>query len=219
MVRARPRRHRHNRAIAAPILRAERLVIDPELRRRINRRLKRNLVLADVIQIDAVDLKVHRVFAIARRNKRVRSQPAARPPSGFPLVGATTPPGVSTVRSRKCRPFSGSSCTVFWPITSPTVIVLRLQSASRALHLHRLARRGDRQLHVHRDLPGHLQRHLLNRVRAEAGRRRLHLVIARLQRRHHIQGRSVRIDKAIGAGSQGVHGHVRVRQARHRWDR
>src|SRR6185437_6081486 len=78
LVRARSRGYGHNRAVAAPVFGAEGLVVDLELARRADRRLERDLILADVIQVDAVDLEVHRVFAIARRDKRVRTQAAAR---------------------------------------------------------------------------------------------------------------------------------------------
>ncbi len=67
IVGARLRADVDDRTRASAILRRERRVIDLELRRRVDRRLERNLVLAHVVQVDAVDLEVHRVFAIARQ--------------------------------------------------------------------------------------------------------------------------------------------------------
>jgi hypothetical protein len=56
----------------------------------------------------------------------VMKELAPRPRLGavrLPAVSATTTHGVSTVRSRKWRPFNGNSCTVFLSITWPTVMV------------------------------------------------------------------------------------------------
>src|SRR5579859_633897 len=53
------RSHRHNRAVAASVLRAESGVVDLELRCGADRRLEGDLVLADIVQIDPIDLEVH----------------------------------------------------------------------------------------------------------------------------------------------------------------
>ena len=66
-----------NRAITAAILRAEGGVIDLELGGGADRRLEGDLVLANIVEIDAVDLEVYRVFAIAGRDEGVCAETAA----------------------------------------------------------------------------------------------------------------------------------------------
>src|ERR1700722_1082426 len=71
------RRDVHYRARAAAILRAEGRIDDLELRRRIDRRLERDLVLGHVVQVDAVNLEVIRILASAASDVGIRSQTPA----------------------------------------------------------------------------------------------------------------------------------------------
>src|ERR1700689_5369030 len=71
------RRNVHHRTRAAAILRTEGRIDDLELRRRIDRRLERDLVLGHVVQVDTVNLEVIRILASAASDEGVRSQTAA----------------------------------------------------------------------------------------------------------------------------------------------
>src|ERR1017187_1061245 len=64
-------------AVAATVLRTEGGVIDLELGGGADRRLKGDLILAYIVEIDAVDLEVYRVFAIAGGNEGVGAEAAA----------------------------------------------------------------------------------------------------------------------------------------------
>src|ERR1035437_3814690 len=67
----------HNRAITAAVLRAEGGVIDFELGGGADRGLKGDLILGYIVEIDAVDLEVHRIFAVACRDEGVGAEAAA----------------------------------------------------------------------------------------------------------------------------------------------
>lgn len=77
-IRARARGNVHDRAGVPAILRAERRVIHLEFLHCVDRRLKRDLVLDHIIEIHAVDHKIHRVFAVASRVECERALPAQR---------------------------------------------------------------------------------------------------------------------------------------------
>jgi hypothetical protein len=72
-VRARPRRHVHDRAGVAAVLGAERGVVDLELRHGVDRRLERDLAVRQVVQVDAVEHEVDGRLAVAGRKERERS--------------------------------------------------------------------------------------------------------------------------------------------------
>ena len=67
----------HNGAVAASVLRAEGGVIDLELRGGADGGLEGDLVLANIVQVDAVDLEIHRVFAITGGDKGICAKTAA----------------------------------------------------------------------------------------------------------------------------------------------
>src|SRR5882757_5782082 len=75
-VRTGPGAHIHHRTRTPAVLRAKGRVIDLELGGGVDRRLERNLVLSHVVEVHAIDLEVHRVFAVSGGNERVRAEPA-----------------------------------------------------------------------------------------------------------------------------------------------
>src|SRR5207247_2008220 len=68
----------HNVARMPAVLRWEGRVVDLVFRQRVNRRLKRDLVLHVVIEVDTVNQPVGGVFALARRVDSERALPAQR---------------------------------------------------------------------------------------------------------------------------------------------
>ncbi len=66
-------------------------------------------------------------FTVSSRLPAVLNAKEPCPRSGAvrnPFCGGVTEPGMSRPRSTKCRPLSGTSCTVRWSMTAPTEIVV-----------------------------------------------------------------------------------------------
>ena len=118
-VGARASRDVDDGAGVAPILGAERRVVDLEFGDRVDRRLERDLEFERSFRLIPLIMKltaVSRLPADMNENAPWPRRGALRPA----FCGGVTPPGISGPRSTKWRPFSGISCTVRSAITWPT---------------------------------------------------------------------------------------------------
>src|SRR5436305_11826567 len=77
-VRSRPGGDVDDSAGVAPVLCAAGRIISLELLHSVDGRLKRNLILSHVVEVDAVNLKIDGVFTIARRVESERTLTAQR---------------------------------------------------------------------------------------------------------------------------------------------
>src|ERR1700733_12838657 len=107
------------------------LTIEPELRPYSALNVELLILNSDVVLIDGWNviwfwlisfrlIPLIWKFTESSRLPAVLKEFAPRPRLAavrLPAVGATTPPGVNVVRSRKWRPLRGSSCTVLLPMT------------------------------------------------------------------------------------------------------
>jgi hypothetical protein len=101
VVGARARGDVHDRARVAPVLRAERGVVDLELLHGVDRRLERDLVLHHVVQVDAVDHEVDGVFTVAGGVEGERALAAQRRGQESVLRAGVSPSRESAARDRR----------------------------------------------------------------------------------------------------------------------
>ena len=209
-VSARARADVHDRTRAAAVLRAERRVVDLELRRRIDRRLERDLVLAHVVQVDAIDLEVHRVFAVTRGDKGARAETAA---------------GAGKAARRRSHNASGSQHREIEEVTAVERQILHGVLADDLAHrhrlgfdlldcafyLHRLTSGGNSKVQVDGGSFINLQCHILDGVGAEARGRDLHLIVAGLKRGNNVDASVVCDDGTVKACGQRVDQNMSVR--------
>ena len=196
LVRAGPGADVHNRAGTPAILSRVGRVIDLELGSSVDRRLKRNLILRNVVEVDTVDLEVDRVLTIARSDKR---------------VGTKTAAGSRQRARRRSRHAAGSQHRQVKKVTAiqrkllhRTLVDDRSNSdrvcdddAGRAIDLNCLSLCVDRKLDIDRDLLVDVQLNLRHGIQTKARRLDHNLVVARLQRRDKIDAGEVRNDVAL----------------------
>lgn len=94
----------------ASVLGAESVIVNDEFTDRIDRRLKRDLLVVRIVPVNAVDHEVHSVLEASRRIERKRPL-TAQWHSQVADRGPVTVPTIICGRSVKCLPFSGISCT------------------------------------------------------------------------------------------------------------
>ncbi len=203
-VRTGPGAHIHDRTRTPAVLRTEGRVIDLEFRGGIDRRLERDLVLAHVIQIHAIDLKVHRVFAVSGGNERARTEPAAcaRQTSSRRSNHATRS------QHRKIKKVAAIQWNLLHRVAVDNLADrhrLGFDLRGSALHLNRLTGGSHSEGHIDRHALIDFKCHLLHRIQTEARCLGLHLVVARLQRRNNVDTCAIGCNLTIESGSKRMH--------------
>ena len=197
-------------SIAAAVFGTEGGVVDLELGGGADGGLEGDLILTDVVEVDAVDLEVDGVFAIAGGDEGVGAQAAAgrsKAARGIGHDAARSEHGeveeVAAVEGKFLH------CAVVDDLADGDG--LGFDARIYALDLDGFAGGGDAQGHVDGDAAVDGERDFCDAGRGKAGSGDLNGVVAGLERGHDVETGSIGVDGAVESRGQAMDGDVGMR--------
>ena len=197
-VRARARGDVHHRSRAAPVLRAQGLVVDLELGDGVDRRLEGDLVLDLVVEVDPVDHEVHGVFAVPGGVERKRPLAPEGRGQEAGLAGGH--------RARNEEPEIYEVAPVEGDLLNDALADHLADRSRGGLDHGRFGRHRDlfghsthAELHVEHDRLRDPKDDAVDDLRLEAGQARVELIASPGQGRHLVVAGAVRDDGALDA--------------------